>query len=177
MQDKSHLRTKFKEFRKSLNIKEVSEAICHNIRDFDIYKSAKNVMIFYPSKYEIDLLSLLKDDKCFYFPRVNGEELQVCPYSNDTKFIKSSFNIYEPCSNPVNSNILDLIFVPALAADKKGYRLGYGGGFYDRFLPQCQNSVAVIPICEDCIVEELPVESFDRKANFIITNGKRLTVK
>ena len=49
----------------------------------------------------------------------------------------SNFGIKEPCSEPVAPDILDLIIVPALMVDKNGYRLGYGGGFYDRFLKKC----------------------------------------
>lgn len=177
MDEKSHLRTKFKTLRKELNIERVSAAICENIRAWDIYNQASNVMLFYPTKFEINLLPLLNDNKNFYFPRVNGFQLEVCPYSNDVEFKKSDNNINEPCSEPVSAEILDLIFVPALAADKSGYRLGYGGGFYDRFLPLCKNAFTVIPIYEDFVIENLPVEVFDRKVDFIITKVKRLTVQ
>lgn len=177
MDEKSHLRTKFKTLRKEIDIERVSAGICENIRAFDIYNQASNVMLFYPTKFEINLLPLLSDNKNFYFPRVNGLQLEVCPYSNDVEFKKSDYNINEPCSEPVSAEILDLIFVPALAADKSGYRLGYGGGFYDRFLPLCKNAVTVIPIYEDFVIENLPVEVFDRKVDFIITNVKRLTVQ
>ena len=177
MQEKSHLRTKFKNLRKGIDTESVSEAICKNIRDFEPYKKAENVMLFYPTKFEINLLPLLNDKKKFYFPRVNGEELEVCPYSDTVEFKMSSFNINEPCSAAVSPDILDLVLVPALAADIEGYRLGYGGGFYDRFLPLCKNALTVIPVYEDFILEKLPREQFDRKVNYIITNGKRLTIK
>ena len=177
MDEKSHLRTKFKELRQNIDTGKISFEICKNIRAFDLYQNAENVMIFYPIKFEINLLSLLDDNKNFFFPRVNGPELQVCPYSHDTEFKKSSYNINEPCSNPVNPEILDMIFVPALAADKKGYRLGYGGGFYDRFLPLCKDAVMIIPVYDAFILQELPRESFDVNVDFIISNVKRLTVK
>ena len=176
MDEKSHLRTKFKELRRNIDTAGVSLEICKRIRDFGLYKRAKNVMIFYPTKFEINWLSLLDDNKNFFFPRVNGLELQVCPYSHDTEFKKSSYNINEPCSTPVSHEILDLIFVPALAADTSGYRLGYGGGFYDRFLPLCSNAVTVIPIFDEFVLNALPIEEFDCKVDYIITNVKRLTV-
>lgn len=177
MDDKSHLRTKFKNLRKQLDINNISHLICENIRDFEPYQQSVNVMLFYPTKFEINLLSLLQDNKNFFFPRVNGSELEVCPYSESVEFKKSKYNINEPCSTPVNADILDLILVPALAADIRGYRLGYGGGFYDRFLPLCKKAVAVIPINDDFVLEKLPVEDFDYKVDYIITNLKRLTVK
>lgn len=177
MQEKSHLRTKFKELRKSIDTYRVSTLICKNIRNFDLYRNANNVMLFYPTKYEINLLSLLNDNKNFFFSRVYGMELQVCPYSKDVEFKKSAYNINEPCSNPVSAEILDLILVPALAVDKKGFRLGYGGGFYDRFLPQCKNGVTVVPICDEFILDNLPKDNFDFNVDFIISDVKRLTVK
>ncbi len=176
MDEKSHLRTKFKSLRRELDIKTISAQICEKIRAFDLYKQAANVMLFYPTKYEINLLQLLDDNKSFFFPRVNGLNLDVCPYSHDTEFKKSSYNINEPCSTPVSHEILDLIFVPALAADTSGYRLGYGGGFYDRFLPLCSNAVTVIPIFDEFVLNALPIEEFDCKVDYIITNVKRLTV-
>ncbi|MBS6602813.1 MAG: 5-formyltetrahydrofolate cyclo-ligase [Brachyspira sp.] len=177
MDEKSHLRIKFKELRKTFNTPDVSNAISENIRTFEVYKNAGNVLLFYPTRYEINLLSLLSDNKNFFFPRVKGLAMEVCPYSNDVEFKKSEFNINEPCSNPVEPDILDLIFVPALAVDKKGYRLGYGGGYYDRFLPMCKNAVTVVPIFDDFILEKLPNEKFDKSVDLIISNVKRLTIK
>ena len=126
-------------------------------------------MIFYPLKYEINLLPLLEDDKKFYFPKVDGEELLTCPFEKGVEFQESSLHINEPCSNPVNSDILDLIYVPALAVDKHCYRLGYGGGFYDRFLKGVK-AKTVVPIYREFVVEELPHEDFDKHVDEIITN-------
>ena len=102
-------------------------------------------MLFYPTQYELDFRELLNDNKSFYLPKVSGKNLLVCPLTKQLK--KSELNIYEPCSEPVDPKILDLVIVPALMADKNGYRLGYGGGFYDRFLPECNNAfkMSVVP--------------------------------
>lgn len=172
MQEKSHLRTKFKELRKSVDLSVVNAEICENIRNFPPYRQANNVMLFYPTKFEINLLSLLEDNKNFYFPRVNGVDLQVCPYSRDVEFKKSSYNINEPCSNPVSAEVLDLVIVPALAVDKNNYRLGYGGGFYDRFL-KTTNALTIVPVYKDFLVEKLPHDEFDVPVDFVITNGYR----
>ena len=173
MQDKSHLRIKFKELRKFLNLQQISTDICNNIRSFELYNQSHNVMLFYPTDYEINLLELLKDKKNFFFPKINGKDLEVCPYFSNVEFKKSKFNILEPCSTPVNSELLDLVFVPALAVDEHKYRLGYGGGFYDKFLPKCTNAKTIVPIYKDFIIEELPHENHDICVDFIITNAKK----
>ena len=175
--DKADFRINAKNIRKSLDIKAISHKICEKIRNHNIYKSSQNVMIFYPLKYEIDLLELLEDDKNFYLPKVLNsgklkvesgkcKELLVCPYSSDLK--KSDLNIYEPCTEPVNPEILDLIFVPALMVDKENYRLGYGGGFYDRFLAKYPDIKTITPIAKELIVKKLPHDEFDKKVDEIV---------
>lgn len=175
MLEKTHIRTIFKEERKKLDIALISKDIVKNIRSSDFYKNAEHVMLFYPLKYEINLLDLLNDDKNFYFPKVHGENLLVCPYESSVKFEKAVFNIYEPCSAPVFPEILDLIFVPALAVDKNNFRLGYGGGFYDRFLKTI-DVITAVPIYENFVVEELPHDDYDVRVDYIITNGKKAHV-
>ena len=195
MTDKNELRLKAKNIRKNLQMKEISARLADLIRQNEIYISAQNVMLFYPTEFEVDLKELVNDNKNFYLPKVDGEKLLVCPYIirhsegqnshilgcalNDGKFCpeessdlqKSSFGIYEPCSNPVNPEILDLVIVPALMCDENGYRLGYGGGFYDKFISKYgKNFKTICPIPKELIIKSLPIEKFDKKIDYILTN-------
>ena len=134
MRSKQHLRKWVKEERKKLDLKLISQKLVDKLQYTDEYKQAKNILIYYPLKDEIDLLKLLEDKtKKFYLPRIEGNELLCCPYSCGDQLCKSSFKTKEPLTEPVNKKIIDLVVVPALAVDKNNYRLGYGGGFYDRF--------------------------------------------
>lgn len=170
MDNKTNLRTKAKNIRKTLPMREISTNLTKLIQLHPYYKSANNVMLFYPTKYEVDLLELLIDNKNFYLPKVNENKLEVCSFYKDDKLEKSSFNILEPCTNPVNPTILDLVIVPALMADKKGYRLGYGGGFYDRFLTKFgKNFKTITPIPQELFVDSLPIDEFDKKIDAIIS--------
>ena len=167
MDNKTALRVRAKSIRKNLDITSLSNTAVQKIRELAPYKAAKNVLIFYPLKYEINVLELLKDDKNFYLPKVFEDKLLVCPYCD--KLEKSYLNIYEPCSEPINPKIIDLVIVPGLMVDKKNYRLGYGGGFYDRFLVSNPQIVSVLPISKDLIVENLPIEEFDIPINYVIS--------
>lgn len=169
MDSKSVLRTKAKDIRKTLDISNISKNIVNKIRNLDCYKSAKNIMIFYPMKYEINLLDLLNDDKSFYLPKVEGKDLLVCPYSKNLK--KSEFNVFEPDTEPVNPKTLDLIIVPALMVDKNGYRLGYGGGFYDRFLSKYPDIKTIVPIAKELVFDDISRDNWDIKIKYIITQS------
>lgn len=166
MDNKTDLRVRAKSIRKTLDIARLSSLACEKVRELAIYKDAKNVLIFYPMRYEINLLALLKDDKNFYLPKVCGNELLVCPYSEN--LVKSELNICEPCSNPVGADVIELAIVPALMADKDGYRLGYGGGFYDRFLSANPHIKTIVPIAKELLIEKLPRDEFDVKVDYIL---------
>ena len=125
-------------------------------------------MIFYPLQFEINLLPLLEDSKNFYLPKVDGENLLVCPFKIGERLVKSEFNVSEPLSVPVSSDIPEVVFVPALAVDKNNFRLGYGGGFYDRFL-ESSKAYSIVPVSEKLIVEKLPVDEFDIPVDCVIT--------
>lgn len=94
-----------------------------------------------------------------FAPRVNEEtsEIDVLPFTNETKVAASKWKIGEPAEGEAaNPETIDLVIVPLLCFDLHGYRVGYGKGFYDRFLKQCR---------EDCIKVGLsffpPVEAID----------------
>ena len=165
MNSKKELRIQAKKIRKNLNIKLISQKLVDLIRQADIYKSADNVLIYYPKENEIDLLDLLNDDKKFYLPKIEGNNLLICPFSQELSI--SKFNTLEPCTDAVSSNILDLAIVPALMADKCGNRLGYGGGFYDRFLKNA-NVTTLVALPIELVIDQLPFEEHDVEIDFLI---------
>ena len=167
--DKNQLRFKIKEARKELDIKELSRIMSDKIKEHVIYRDASHVMLYYPMKYEFDVLDLMTDcdKKKFYFPKVEGDSLLVCPMCDEFRLSKLKIN--EPCSNPVSSEMLDLIIVPSLAVDAENYRLGYGGGFYDRFLKTVTHATTITPIYSGFVFEKLPHDDFDVKIQHVIT--------
>lgn len=173
MLSKEELREKAKQIRSLLHMNKISDKIVENINAFDLYQNAKNVMIFYPLQDEVNLLGLLDskiaEDKNFYLPKVQGENLVVCPYKKGDKLVESKFKTKEPTTKPVDLSVLDMIFVPALMVDKKFHRLGYGKGFYDKFLSTLpQEVLRVAPIPSLLIKDELPSEDFDSPIHVFI---------
>ena len=171
MNTKSELRNFAKNLRKTLDITAISREIVNNIRNSKQYMSANNVMLFYPLDNEIDLLPLLSDNKNFYLPRVNEKQLEVCPYSIGNELKLSPYKIKEPLTAPVNPNVLDVIFVPCLCADKNFNRIGYGGGFYDRF-GIYREITRIIVVPDELVFEKVPTEVYDLSCDGIITQKK-----
>lgn len=171
MQEKKELRKKAREIRKSLNIEEISKKIVNNILKSETYQKAQHVMIFYPLEHEVNLLPLLAESrgKIFYLPKVQGENLLVCPFKIGDELTLSKFKTQEPVTESVNAQILDIIFVPALMADKDLHRLGYGGGFYDKFFARnALKALKIVAIPNSLITAKLPKEPFDAKIDFLI---------
>ena len=147
-----------------------SNTIIENIRRAQVYNSAKNIMIFYPLENEINLLPLLKDEsKNFYLPKIDGDDLLCCSYVDGEILCESCFKTKEPISVPCNKSEIDLVIVPALCCDVNNYRLGYGGGYYDRFLSD-YNGKTMCAISKNLIVENIFPEEHDIKIDFIITD-------
>lgn len=169
MFNKDDLREKAKNIRANLDMKTISSKIVSNIRNLELYKNSKHVMLFYPLGNEVDLLELLNDNKQFYLPRVNGKNLDVCPYKHGENLLKSSFKVLEPINEAVDKNVLDLVFVPALCVDNKCNRLGYGKGFYDRFLDGFEG-VSIIPIPQSLIFSDICADRHDVCCSEVVTD-------
>lgn len=168
MTNKQRLRKWAKEERKKFDVDLLSQKLIEKLQNTEEYISAKNVMIYYPMKDEINLLSLLEDDsKTFYLPKIDGKNILCCPYKLGDNLCESCFKTKEPLTKSVQKELIDLVIVPALAVDKNSYRLGYGGGFYDRFLDGV-NILKITCVSRNLLVETVYPEAHDIKIDKII---------
>lgn len=169
---KNQLRIESKSIRKNLDCEICSKKIVQNILSWSKYETAKNIMIYHPLNNEINLLSLCNDpQKSFFLPKILNNEIHPAPYEKNNGLMCGKFNIQEPCAGCIeNFDILDLIFIPALCADKQGHRIGYGKGYYDRFLKKIpQKTIKAVIIYDELLKDAIPCESFDEKADFVVT--------
>ena len=168
--DKQELRKWARGKRKELDIEALSSVLVNKLIQTKEYKNSKNIMIFYPLKDEVNLLSLLKDTtKNFYLPRIKDDILECCKYSTGDELCESCFHTQEPTCEACDSSKIDLIIVPALACDSQNYRLGYGGGFYDRFLSENKNLKKIVCIPSALIIDTIYPEMHDIKMDMVIT--------
>ncbi len=175
---KAILRNNAKIIRNNIEIEICSVQITKYILNWDLYKTSHNVMLFYPVGTEILLLELIKEtNKNFYFPVVEGDLMYPVLYDPQKGFKTGRYNIMEPIGDKLcDYSILDLIFVPALAVDTAGFRLGYGKGYYDRFLEEISlKCTTVVPISSKLIFDKLPREDHDRSVDYILSENGLLS--
>ena len=166
---KNALRDEIKQKRRAYSFENTSNQIVKNLINSFVYQKSKNIMLYYPLKYEVNLLEILKDDtKSFYLPKIIKDEMLCCPYKVGDELTLSSFKTKEPLTMSADKNTIDLVIVPALCCDKNNFRLGYGKGYYDRFLKDFNgNTIVCIP--KEFIVDTVYPEEHDIKIKYIIT--------
>ncbi len=105
---------------------------------------------------------------------LHNQDLVHLHINNQTKFVENSYSILEPDSlQEIASDEIDIIFIPLLCFDKQGNRLGYGGGYYDKFLNKylsLNKSILTIGVAFSFQkYNKLPVSKFDVKLDYILT--------
>ncbi len=177
---KQKLRSQYKSLREQLPgsvRKDLERIILKKIANLPIWdRFFFHLYLPIESKKEIDtfpLLSLLWErEKEVIIPRVrDGEELQHHRVDRDSKFSRNKWGIPEPTNNDlVAESTLDVIFVPMLAFDTEGHRLGYGKGYYDRFLAKCRPDVVKVGLSLFPPEEKLPeINDFDVRLDYAVT--------
>ena len=177
MKNKEKLRQWAKTQRLSQYSELQTETILKKLKKLDIFKQSNNIMVFYPLKNELNLLPLLVEKKNFSFPVIQDNE--IIPYKNNGQFYIGKYNIKEPQNSKIqNMEDLDLVIVPALCVDLNGNRIGYGKGYYDRFIKKLnRNKVKIlVGIPDDLVVEKIENDEFDEKVDFIITEKRFIQI-
>ena len=141
----------------------------------DLYKAARQIMVYMPLGNETDTKMIIKqaftDGKKLVFPVTGREtgEITPCIADEKTRFVKGNFSVYEPeMPVPADMQDTDIVLVPGVAFDKKGARVGFGKGCYDRLLKKY--NVTKAGFCyEHQVWEKIEAEPHDIKMDYIIT--------
>ena len=169
--NKNELRKKYKEVRKD---NQPTDKIFKRIITLPEYQESQSIALFFSTPFEVDTKSLieysLKQNKSVYLPRVVDKHQMVFIKINDLNkehFTLSKYGIYEPIGESTTDNI-DLTIVPGLCFDKRGFRVGYGGGFYDYYLSN--HNTTKVGICYDNqITDEIDIDEYDIQMDILVT--------
>lgn len=185
---KKEIRTKYKSLRKELtenDIEDKSLAIANrllslNIWDKIYYHTFLSITELREINTEYILHILSGKDKEIVISRteINPQRMIHFLLTENTKIKKNNYNIPEPvdgseASEEVPSQKIDVVFVPLLAFDKKGNRVGYGKGFYDDFLAECKPETIKIGLSFFEVEEEIEdISENDIRLNYCVTPSK-----
>lgn len=175
--NKVRLRQQILTQRKSLSILQwqtKSQQICQKLENHSLFAEADLVLAYFSYRKEPDLSSLFKN-KQWGFPQCFNNSLLWHLWQPPQLLTTNKYNISEPLatSSIVRPQEVDLILVPTVACDYRGYRLGYGGGYYDRFLgsSQWQNIPTIGIVFDFAYLPQLPTETWDIQLDYICTES------
>lgn len=172
--DKKEIRKRFKEIRKNLR-----GSISSEFFKTDLYKKADTIFSFVSYGTEIGTIELinqaLSDGKTVAVPYMTGKphEMVFIKINAIEELKPNKIGILEPeykVENIIKSDKNTVIIVPGLAFDKEFYRVGYGGGYYDKYIDE-NEYMSTVGVCfEEQITDIVPREEMDRAVDIIVTD-------
>ena len=174
--DKKELRRRIRERKRAMSQEEI---ICASARLGELfarseqYRAARSIYGYLPYNQEVRTVPMLEralaDGKRVAVPKVIGDEMRFIWMEDLTRVEKGYAGIPEPIDDePVADDPTALVLMPGLAFDPQGHRIGYGGGFYDKFLSAEPNHPTVALCYEFQIVEQLPTEQYDIPVDLVL---------
>ncbi|WP_254173657.1 5-formyltetrahydrofolate cyclo-ligase [Planktothrix pseudagardhii] len=156
--------------------KEKSENLCQNLKQHSLFQQSKTILSYFSFRQEPDLSLLWSNTpKTWGFPRCFEQSLTWHCWQPGDTYEMNRYGILEPHINlpKLKPGEVDLILVPSVACDAQGYRLGYGGGFYDRMLslPEWNSIPTVGIIFDSAYLPQLPIDSWDQPLNAVCTES------
>lgn len=182
--NRQQLRDQLKAKRLNLSTSERARAslqICDSSCQLTDFKKAQHIAIYLSHQGEVETVGIIEQarnlQKKLYLPVLHPEKpgfLSFVLFKPDAPLIKNRFGILEPAFNPadiIGPNQLDIIFLPLVAFDPQGNRLGTGAGFYDRSLADVHQPT-LIGLAYEFQNQPLYAQSWDVPMNLVITEKK-----
>lgn len=182
---KKELRKEAKLYRKSLSEDDrlnKSTGIISNLKGLDAFMKAEVILMYASLPDEVETLSLMQElleagKKEIYCPVTQGDEMEFYRIQTLEDLKEGNFHVLEPevseetLLKPVKK-VNYCMIMPGLMFDKKGNRLGYGKGYYDKYLAGLDEDINMTTIAlsyELMVKDEIPAEETDRRADYIVT--------
>ena len=156
-------------------IKIASKQIHKNLKKLRVFNETGSVASYYPIGSEVKtqeiMQEILSDGKTLSLPKVKGEDLEFRKVTDFGNLEKAGFGIMEPKERCSIVEDIDVILVPTVAITRNGVRLGYGYGYYDRFLKKTKAKTIALTYAKQ-IVRHIPFSDDDVKVDWIVTESE-----
>ena len=156
-----------------------SEKIHENLKKISSYANSQNIACYSSIGSEINtrniMLNILEQSKNLLLPRVINDNLEFYVVPNLEKLEKGSFEIMEPRDSCKKAEKINCVLIPTVGVSKSGVRLGYGKGYYDRFLSST-DAVKISLTYSKQIVKSIPSDSHDIKIDWIVTEDENVKI-
>ena len=170
---KEFLRKKYKEKRDNIKNKVIKDNLIYQkvINNKDIL-SSKTLLIYISINSEVDTIKIINyflNTKNIAVPKIIDNDMFFCYVTNLNELTSGKYNIPEPTNENIVTDFDNAIcIVPGICYDKENYRIGYGKGYYDRFLSK--NKIKTIGLCyKECMIEKIDNDKYDYKIDEVIT--------
>lgn len=171
---KEFLRKKYKEKRDNIKNKVTKDNLIYQkvINNKDIL-SSKTLLIYISINSEVDTIKIINYflyAKNIAVPKIIDNNMYFCYITNLNDLTPGKYNIPEPTNENIVTDFDNAIcIVPGICYDKENYRVGYGKGYYDRFLSK--NKIKTIGLCyKECMIEKIDNDKYDYKIDEVITD-------
>ena len=179
---KAQIRKRFQEMRNALLPEEASERsvrVCRRIESLPLFQEAETIYFYYPIGNETDLLPLarraLKLGKKAAFPKTDGQEMEFFQVASvEEGFQEGRFHVMEPAGGLLLQEQEPLVLTPGIAFGKDGSRMGYGGGYYDRYFARFPRCLKVGACYGIQLAQGLPVGEHDVPMDAVVTEERVL---
>ena len=157
-------------------ILEKSKKIQNNLFNLEQYKKLKIIMFFVSFNNEVNTHNMIRNalkNKTVIVPKVEHHEIEPSIIIDFDNLIPGKFGILEPIETlKIAYKNIDLILVPGIIFDTEGHRIGYGYGYYDRFLKKVPKAIKIGVVFDFQIIDKIPREMHDVAVDLIITEKR-----
>ena len=157
----------------------LSKNIHQNLKHISSYINSQNIACYFPIGSEVDtyaiMLDILRQNKCLLLPRIVNDNLMFYNVPSLEKLEKGNFGIMEPKDSCKKADRIDCVLIPTVGVSKLGIRLGYGKGYYDKFLSST-DAIKISLTYSKQIVKIIPSDSHDIKMNWIVTEDDYIKI-